>query len=80
MKSEGLSEEHIGFVIAPRLNALGRLGDANPAVELLTTGDRGRARLLAVQLEGLNARRQLLTSQVLRGALAQLEKDRSLLG
>jgi single-stranded-DNA-specific exonuclease len=79
LRTEGLSEEHIGFVIAPRLNALGRLGDANPAVELLTTGDRGRARLLAVQLEGLNARRQLLTSQVLRGALAQLVQDRSLL-
>jgi single-stranded-DNA-specific exonuclease len=75
----GLSEEHIGFVIAPRLNALGRLGDANPAVELLTTLDQGRARLLAVELEGLNSRRQLLTSQVLRGALAQIQKDRSLL-
>jgi single-stranded-DNA-specific exonuclease len=76
---QGLSEEHIGFVLAPRLNALGRLGDANPAVELLTTLDRGRARLLAVELEGLNARRQLLTSQVLRGALAQLQRDRALL-
>jgi single-stranded-DNA-specific exonuclease len=76
---QGLNEEHIGFVIAPRLNALGRLGDANPAVELLTTADRGRARLLALQLEGLNARRQLLTSQVLRGALAQIQQDRSLL-
>ena len=32
-----LTEEHIGFVLGPRLNALGRLGDANPAVELLTT-------------------------------------------
>jgi single-stranded-DNA-specific exonuclease len=79
LKPEGLTEAHIGFVIAPRLNALGRLGDANPAVELLTTGDRGRARLLAVQLEGLNARRQLLTSQVLRGALAQIEQDRTIL-
>ena len=74
-----LNEEHIGFVIAPRLNALGRLGDANPAVELLTTRDLGQARLLALQLEGLNARRQLLTSQVLRGALAQIEQERSLL-
>ncbi len=34
-----LTEEHIGFVLGPRLNALGRLGDANPAVELLTTTD-----------------------------------------
>lgn len=79
LNPQGLNEEHIGFVIAPRLNALGRLGDANPAVELLTTTDRGRARLLALQLEGLNARRQLLTGQVLRGALAQLQQNRALL-
>jgi len=74
----GLTEGLIGFMIAPRLNALGRLGDANPGVELLTTTDRGRARLLALQLEGLNARRQLLTSQVLHGALAQLQQNRAL--
>ncbi len=73
-----LTEEQIGFVLAPRLNALGRLGDANPAVELLSTQDQGRARLLALQLEGLNSRRQLLTSQVLRGALAQIEQDPTL--
>jgi single-stranded-DNA-specific exonuclease len=73
-----LTEEQIGFVLAPRLNALGRLGDANPAVELLSTQDQGRARLLALQLEGLNSRRQLLTSQVLRSALAQIEQDPTL--
>jgi single-stranded-DNA-specific exonuclease len=79
LNPHGLNEEHIGFVIAPRLNALGRLGDANPAVELLITADRGRARMIALNLEALNARRQLLTSQVLHGALSQLETDRSLL-
>jgi single-stranded-DNA-specific exonuclease len=79
LNQAGLSEEHIGFAIAPRLNALGRLSDANPAVELMTTTDRGKARLLALQLEGLNARRQLLTSQILHGALAQLEQNRALL-
>jgi single-stranded-DNA-specific exonuclease len=79
LNPRGLSEEHIGFVLAPRLNALGRLGDANPAVELLTTSDRSVARLITLQLEALNARRQLLTSQVLRGALAQLQQNRALL-
>jgi len=74
-----LTEEHIGFILAPRLNALGRLDDANPAVELLTTGDTGRARVIATHLEGLNARRRLLTEQVLHGALAQIEKNPSLL-
>jgi len=74
-----LTEQHIGFVLAPRLNALGRLGDANPAVELLTTSDTVRARVLATQIEGLNAQRQLLCSQVARAAEAQLRADPSLL-
>jgi single-stranded-DNA-specific exonuclease len=74
-----LTEEHIGFVLGPRLNALGRLGDANPAVDLLTTSDPVRARVLAVQLEGLNTQRQLLCSQVTRAAEAQLRADPSLL-
>ena len=39
----------------------------------------GRARVIATILEGLNARRQLLTTQVFQGALAQVEKDAGLL-
>jgi single-stranded-DNA-specific exonuclease len=79
LQAAGLTEDHIGFELAPRLNALGRLSDANPAVELLTTPDVERARALALGLEGLNARRKLLTSQVLQGALAQVQQDPSLL-
>lgn len=74
-----VSEEHVGFVLGPRLNALGRLSDANRAVELLTTGDLGRARMLATELEGLNAHRKLLCDQVLQAAEAQIDRDRSLL-
>lgn len=74
-----LTEEHIGFVLGPRLNALGRLADANPVVEFLTTTEPGRARVLATHLEGLNIQRRLLTGQVLNGALAQIEKDPGLL-
>ncbi|MDE2637462.1 MAG: single-stranded-DNA-specific exonuclease RecJ [Chloroflexota bacterium] len=70
-----LNEGHIGFAIAPRLNALGRLADANPAVELLTTDDWGRARALANTLEGLNAKRKFLSSQVYESAIAQIEKE-----
>jgi single-stranded-DNA-specific exonuclease len=73
------TEDYIGFVIAPRLIALGRLGDAHPAVELLITNDPPRARVLAAQLEGLNAQRKLLTNQVYQAAEAQLRADPSLL-
>jgi single-stranded-DNA-specific exonuclease len=74
-----LTEEHIGFMLGPRLNALGRLGDANPAVELLITSDTGRARVLVEQIEGLNTQRKLLCDQVHAAAEAQLRQDPSLL-
>ena len=74
-----LSEEHIGFVLGPRLNAAGRLADANACVDLLTTDNIGRARILAGSLEALNARRKLLCNQVEQGAEAQIARDPSLL-
>jgi single-stranded-DNA-specific exonuclease len=74
-----LSEEHIGFVLGPRLNAAGRLADANACVDLLTTSDIGRARILAADLEALNARRKLLCNQVEQGAETQIARDPSLL-
>jgi single-stranded-DNA-specific exonuclease len=76
---ERLTETHIGFVLAPRLNALGRLADATVAVEFLTTRDLKRARILAAELEGLNARRKLLSDQVTQAAQEQLDHDPSLL-
>jgi single-stranded-DNA-specific exonuclease len=63
-----LDETHIGFQIAPRLNAVGRLGDANPIVEFLTTSDTGRARVLAATIEALNAKRRFATRQVEKAA------------
>ena len=77
--SSFINEEHIGYTLGPRLNALGRLGDANPAVELMTTSNPIRARVLATQLEGLNVQRKLLCDQVIQAAEAQLRENPSLL-
>lgn len=74
-----LTEEHIAFLLGPRLNALGRLDDANPIVEFLSTRDVGQARFFASHMEALNARRKLLTDQVFQAARAQLDSDPSLL-
>lgn len=74
-----VNEGHIGFALAPRLNALGRLGDANPGVELLTTTDWQRARQLANNLEGLNAKRKFLSNQVYHSAIKQIDEDPALL-
>jgi single-stranded-DNA-specific exonuclease len=46
-----LSEEHISFIIAPRLNAIGRLDDANPIVDFLTTTEIKFAQKMAFELE-----------------------------
>ena len=78
IKTKRLTEDHIGFWLAPRLNALGRLGDANQAVELLTTDNLARTRIIALQLEGLNDRRKLLVDRVVVQALSQLEDTPSL--
>lgn len=71
--ADDLTEQSIGFGIAPRLNALGRLGDAAPAVELLTTLDDERASELAKTTEQQNRKRQDLVEQISTSALMQAE-------
>ena len=65
----------IGFSLAPRINAAGRLGTARLAVELLTTANAERADVLADYLERQNYERQLLERRVLSEAKAQAEKQ-----
>jgi single-stranded-DNA-specific exonuclease len=79
LNQANLTEEHIGYILAPRMNAIGRLDDANSMVELLTTKDIGRARVLALELEGMNAKRKLLSDQIYQAAEAQLNTDPKLL-
>src|SRR3989442_12599930 len=56
---------HVGFILAPRLNAAGRIGDANDGLRLLLTDDPDDAARIARELETLNARRQALDQRVL---------------
>jgi single-stranded-DNA-specific exonuclease len=58
----------IGFVLGPRLNAAGRIADAEDALRLLLTEDAVEAKELAERLEQRNAERQELTRQVVAGA------------
>ncbi|MCC6147919.1 MAG: single-stranded-DNA-specific exonuclease RecJ [Anaerolineaceae bacterium] len=74
-RPETLTEEEVSFILSPRLNALGRLGDANPIVAFFLTPDIQKARVFATQLEGLNARRKLLCDQVFRGAQNQIKNN-----
>jgi single-stranded-DNA-specific exonuclease len=63
----------VGFRLAPRLNAAGRLGHPREALELLLTVDDGEARRLADSLEELNRERQTVEGRILREAVAQVE-------
>ncbi len=65
----------VGFQLAPRLNAVGRLGDPALVVELLTTGDRERALELARQCEALNRQRRELCEAIEAEAVALVLAD-----
>lgn len=65
---------HMGYILGPRLNAAGRIGDAGDGLRLLLTDDPTEATELAHRLEGLNVERQSLDHQMLEEALAQVEQ------
>jgi single-stranded-DNA-specific exonuclease len=65
--------EQIAFRVAPRLNACGRMGHPEEAVELLTTADRRRAAEIVAKLEDLNADRKTEENRIFEEALARVE-------
>ena len=64
----------IGFILAPRLNAVGRLAHALLGVELLTTTDEHRANAIARELEELNKRRQDIDRETEKQAREMLQR------
>ena len=73
-----ISVEQLVFSIAPRINAAGRIGDANRAVELLVTDDQDKARLLAKELDNENKRRQIIQQAVVDEALLKVNAEADL--
>ena len=63
----------VGFRLAPRINAAGRLGRPDAALELLLTEDDDEAARLAGELESLNRDRQAVEERILRAAVAEVE-------
>lgn len=74
ISEQSLTDQDIGFVIAPRLNALGRIADANEGVELLTTLDEDRATKLAKAVEQANSKRQELVNEIMGEAQQQVDR------
>jgi single-stranded-DNA-specific exonuclease len=65
----------VAFVIAPRLNAAGRLGEADIGLELLMTASERRARELAVYLDARNNERRKIQDAMLQIALQKVDPD-----
>ncbi|MBW4680320.1 MAG: single-stranded-DNA-specific exonuclease RecJ [Microcoleus vaginatus WJT46-NPBG5] len=70
-----LKPEDIGFRLGPRINAVGRIGDPQIVIELLTTDDMGLALERAMQCEQINERRQQLCAQIEQEAIAYVENS-----
>lgn len=78
--SSGLSDREIGtgqvvFVLAPRINAVGRMGDAGRAVRLLTSDNKQQAKNIATILESENRRRKSIDEETFSQAFEIIESD-----
>ena len=71
-----LRADDIGFQLAPRINAVGRIGDPQLVVDLLTAEDQDSAIELGRQCDSLNRQRRELCDAIEAEALALLESDR----
>lgn len=72
LAGKALDAYDVGFKLAPRLNAVGRLGHAKLAVEMLTTATESRAHEIAEYLEGQNRERQAVERKIVDQAIAQV--------
>ncbi|MGM0874387.1 MAG: single-stranded-DNA-specific exonuclease RecJ [Bacillota bacterium] len=73
VNSNDINEDTIGFALAPRINAVGRLQSADPAVDLLLTEDPEEAYNIAQEIDLLNKERQKLVSTITEEAIEEVE-------
>ncbi|MFQ5952096.1 MAG: single-stranded-DNA-specific exonuclease RecJ [Candidatus Omnitrophota bacterium] len=75
INQKALTCRHIGFIIGPRINATGRVGSANTALELLMCKDPTRAREIAKELDKQNRNRQTIEKDILKEAIERTENE-----
>lgn len=75
LKGKSINGGHIGFMLAPRLNAAGRVGSPRKAVSLLITENPGEAKELAVFLDEENHIRQQIEMDIFNEVVAMIEGD-----
>ncbi len=71
-----VNEETVGFQLAPRLNALGRLDDPNPAIELLTGFDEEEVAAIAAMIDEKNTERKDLVQAIYEEAKSLVQADK----
>lgn len=69
------SSSHIGFILGPRINAMGRMGSADIALRLLLTDNKLEADKLAAMLSKENRNRQNIESSILEEAISKVERE-----
>ncbi|MGN0941402.1 MAG: single-stranded-DNA-specific exonuclease RecJ [Selenomonadaceae bacterium] len=74
LSGKSVTSGQVGFVIAPRLNAAGRLETASIGTELLLSSDKEKARELAAELDGANEERKRIELDILAQAEEQIKK------
>ncbi len=75
LAGQDLRAAQVGFILAPRLNAVGRIADANDGLRLLLTDDTAEAAVLADRFEILNKERQDLDQRILDEVMVEIERD-----
>ncbi|TYS00874.1 single-stranded-DNA-specific exonuclease RecJ [Rossellomorea vietnamensis] len=70
-----ITEETVGFAIAPRINAIGRLGDADPAVDLMLSQDMEESMAIAQEIDGINKERQNIVNEMTQEAVEMVETE-----
>lgn len=75
LKDKEITAGHIGFMLAPRLNAAGRLGSGRDGVRLLLSRDIEESESLAKELDALNGERQAIEAEILAAAEAELQSQ-----
>lgn len=73
VKMDEINEDTIGFALGPRINAVGRLQSADPAVDLLLSEDEEEASVIAEEIDLLNKERQKLVSTMTEEAIEEVE-------
>ncbi|MCR8634088.1 single-stranded-DNA-specific exonuclease RecJ [Paenibacillus radicis (ex Xue et al. 2023)] len=77
IKPKDVNATHIGFALAPRINASGRLDKADHAVRLLITDDELEAENVAFDLDQLNKERQRLVEEMTKQAMSMMEEKKA---